>query len=180
MLCGSWHAATADEKGANMNTNKALVQAGLPRRRAVLVGTLPPAQRPHCARPRWTVQPDPHAARHAEIREPADRRRGRLRDRTRPLLRPWPTRCLGRCRHRPHRGRPAGRALGRAPGRGDRGAIAQRLADVRGPVPRLTFSTVSPTAPCGSPVLASGTSRKRLNQGAIRHDAGRHEANPRR
>src|SRR3989442_13859841 len=31
------------------------------------------------------------------------------------------------------------------------GAIAQRLADVRGPGSRLTFSTVSPPAPCGSP-----------------------------
>jgi len=29
MLCGSWHAATADAKGANMNTNKALVLAGI-------------------------------------------------------------------------------------------------------------------------------------------------------
>jgi len=29
MLCGSWHAATADAKGANMNTNEALVLAGI-------------------------------------------------------------------------------------------------------------------------------------------------------
>jgi predicted SnoaL-like aldol condensation-catalyzing enzyme len=29
MLCGSWHAATVDAKGADMNTNKALVLAGI-------------------------------------------------------------------------------------------------------------------------------------------------------
>src|SRR3989442_13233424 len=99
-------------------------------------------------------------------------------DRTRPLLWKWPTRRLGRCRHHPHRGRPAGRALGRAPGRGDRGPIAQRLSDVRRPVPRLTFSIRLGYG--ATPVLASGTSHKRLNQGAIRHDAGIHEADPRR
>jgi predicted SnoaL-like aldol condensation-catalyzing enzyme len=29
MLCGSWHAATVDAKGADMNTSKALVLAGI-------------------------------------------------------------------------------------------------------------------------------------------------------
>lgn len=29
MLCGSWHAATVDAKGADLNTSKALVLAGI-------------------------------------------------------------------------------------------------------------------------------------------------------
>ena len=45
----------------------------------------------------------------------------------------------GRRRCRPHRGRQARRALGRASRRGDQGPIRQRAADVRRPLPRLTF-----------------------------------------
>ena len=67
----------------NPEQNKALVlkafdtlfnkrdYAAAERCRTLLVGTLHPAQRPHCAGPQRSVQLDPHASGHAKIREPA-------------------------------------------------------------------------------------------------------------
>ena len=91
--------------------------------------------------------------------EPAHRRRRRLRDRARALLRHWPTRRLGRRRHRPHRGRQARRALGRAPGRGDQGSISQWLADVRRPVPRLTYRIRPRSTPAQADPAAARSTR---------------------
>jgi len=60
------------------------------------------AQRPHRARPRRAVRPDPHGSGDTALREPIDSWRRRLRHRARPLLRYWPPCGLDRCRHPPH------------------------------------------------------------------------------
>src|SRR6516164_351615 len=85
-----------EQAARSQSLRHAVQQAGLRCRRTLLVGSLHPAQRPYSAGPRWLVQPRSQPSQHAALRKSPDPRRGRLRDRPWPVLRPWTPAIVGR------------------------------------------------------------------------------------
>src|ERR1700730_11129312 len=92
---------------------------------------LRPAQRPHRARSRRSLQSDQEHAADVQTRARTDCSGRRARDRAQPLFGLRPAKELGRCGLRSCGRWNAGRALGRGRGRSVAGRIQERSADVR-------------------------------------------------